>query len=499
MLKRRIFLSGMMSSLALPGLANVETVVRPRPRPGPPEPVAVLPETDRIIAEAALGGQVAVMLMDARDGRILVDRNSHAHLPPASVAKAITTGYALDYLGAGYRFSTRVIATGPLRDGVLDGDLVLAGGGAPGLSTDALAEIVRFTAETGLREITGRLLWWDGFLPQIAEIEPGQPDHLGYNPSVSGLNLNFNRVHFDWRLRGGNFETKLDARSASLFPEVSVIQSRLADRNRPIFVHGEDPDTGNEVWSVARSALGNGGARWLPVRDSGAYAADVFRTLAQTRGIVLPEPEEAATLPEGTVVASLPSSHVADVAKGMLRFSTNLTAEVLGLTATLHRTGAMPADLPASGVEMTSWMAEALGMGESSFVDHSGLSGENRTSPADLCAGLHTLGIDGQLRPLLREYVLTDDAGQPEPMLVAAKTGTLNFVSCLAGYIEPEDSPPLIFAIQTADLDRRAAIPEGDEDNPPGTSYWTGRSRRMQFDLVKLWGRYAGMDPALQG
>jgi D-alanyl-D-alanine carboxypeptidase/D-alanyl-D-alanine-endopeptidase (penicillin-binding protein 4) len=181
----------------------------------------------------------------------------------------------------------------------------------------------------------------------------------------------------------------------------------------------------------------------------------------------------------------------------MLRFSTNLTAEVLGLTSTAARLGAPPSSLAASAAEMTGWAGAALGMTSSRFADHSGLSDESRTTAGDLASAMRTLGVDGALRPLLRGYSLSDEAGRPEPMVVEAKTGTLNFVSALAGYILPEDGPPMVFAIQTADLSRRAAIPVGDEDNPPGNASWVGRSRRLQFDLVKLWGRHAATDPDL--
>jgi D-alanyl-D-alanine carboxypeptidase/D-alanyl-D-alanine-endopeptidase (penicillin-binding protein 4) len=50
-------------------------------------------------------------------------------LPPASVAKALTSLYALDTLGADHRFQTRVMATGSVIGGVLKGDLILVGGG----------------------------------------------------------------------------------------------------------------------------------------------------------------------------------------------------------------------------------------------------------------------------------------------------------------------------------------------------------------------------------
>ena len=91
-------------------------------------------DADGLIAAAKLGGAVAFVLADARTGEVLDAREPDLALPPASVAKAVTSLYALEKLGAGYRFATRVLATGPLQGGIVQGDIVLAGGGDPTLA-----------------------------------------------------------------------------------------------------------------------------------------------------------------------------------------------------------------------------------------------------------------------------------------------------------------------------------------------------------------------------
>jgi D-alanyl-D-alanine carboxypeptidase/D-alanyl-D-alanine-endopeptidase (penicillin-binding protein 4) len=126
-------------------------------------------------------------------------------------------------------------------------------------------------------------------------------------------------------------------------------------------------------------------------------------------------------------------------------------------------------------------------MGSSSFVDHSGLGPGSRVTAADLCAAYRRLGTAGTLRRALKEIPLRDADGRTLPVLVQAKTGTLNFVSALAGYVQPFDGDPMIFAILTADLGQRALVPPGEEDAPPGAAWWANRSRGMQRELLKLW------------
>jgi D-alanyl-D-alanine carboxypeptidase/D-alanyl-D-alanine-endopeptidase (penicillin-binding protein 4) len=103
-------------------------------------------------------------------------------LPPASVAKAVTTAYGLDRLGPGYRFRTTLVTDGTIGNGRLDGDLWLVGGGDPVLDTDALDAMVRDLAESGIREVTGTFRIATDALPAIDQIDPAQLPHVGYNP-----------------------------------------------------------------------------------------------------------------------------------------------------------------------------------------------------------------------------------------------------------------------------------------------------------------------------
>ncbi|MEL6960035.1 MAG: D-alanyl-D-alanine carboxypeptidase/D-alanyl-D-alanine-endopeptidase [Pseudomonadota bacterium] len=497
-LTRRGVLAGLLGSVGTVALAEAPLVsLRPVSRPGeglvlPPDIPALAPPIRPGIADlieaAQLGGDVACVVADARTGEELVAVGADIPLPPASVTKAVTALYALDALGGGFRFVTRVVAMGDVTDGVLEGDLVLVGGGDPTLSADHLAQLAADVAEAGIVQVRGRLLCWRGALPYAEEIEPSQLDYLGYNPAVSGLNLNYNRVHFEWKRSGGAWQTTMDARTEDRVPPVSMARVRIVDRASPVFTAA-----GPDRWTVARSALGQGGSRWMPVRQPALYAGDVFRAVAREVDLTLPAPEVIDDLPEGfdagQEVAQHRSPTLRTICQEMLLYSTNLTAEICGLAATQARVN-QPLDIVASAQVMNDWLGETYGI-EAAFKDHSGLSDENRISAAAMQAILLQEGPASALRPILRRIAMRDaDRNRIEdyPVVVRAKTGTLNFVSSLSGFIETATGDDLIFTIFTANLERRAQGKASGAEVPEGSIAWNRRSKRLQQQVLQRWG-----------
>lgn len=446
-----------------------------------------IPELGDLIAEARLGGKISLAVADARTGRMLEVHDPRSMLPPASVAKAMTALYALDALGPSYRFRTRIIATGPLDAGVLQGDLVLVGGGDPTLDTDVLGDLAAELRAIGLRRVAGRFLYYDAALPPISAIDPGQPDHLGYNPAVSGLNLNFNRVHFEWRRAQGAFDISMEARAERYSPEVAMARMRIIDRATPVFTYSGKGRV--EDWTVARGALGKHGSRWLPVRRPALYAAEVFATLARARGISLGKIGHVEMLPKGQELASFASAPLPEVIRDMLLYSTNLTAEVTGLSATLANKGKVR-DLAGSARMMNAWANARLDTQRVGLVDHSGLGDRSNISAEDMVRALRAAGADGMLRKLMKPVYLKDAEGKTiknGPVQIRAKTGSLNFVSSLAGYVRTPGGRDLTFAIFSADEPRRAALSRAQRERPKGGKSWSTRARDLQLQLLARW------------
>lgn len=461
---RRELVLAALAALATPRLAMAEEVTGLAARP----PLRPRLDTHALIARAALDGQVACSLIDPIGNAGMTDVQADIPMPPASTLKAITAIYALDRLGGAHRFRTRILRAGDM--------LILAGGGDPVLSSDDLAGLAAELVATGMPS-PARFAVWGGALPQMNEIAPAQADHLAYNPSLSGMILNFNRVHLGWRRANGTLQLSLEARAQAHSPRAYTVTAAPGDQ-RDLFSY--DGEGRLEAWTVSRAAMAQPGSRWLPVRRPELYAGDVFQTLCRAKGLVLPSPEVIETLPGAEELAARESPPLRDILADMLRFSTNVTAEAVGLHASQAR------NVASSAQAMQVWLQER-GQGQGFHLrDHSGLDAESRVTARGMAAIMAGPGLAAGLPDLLKRDPLAGDLGRDPAFRaqVTAKTGTLNFVSNLAGYVGPPDQRHS-FAILCADMPRQVATV--GQELPSGVLNWTRRAKRLQRELTESW------------
>jgi D-alanyl-D-alanine carboxypeptidase/D-alanyl-D-alanine-endopeptidase (penicillin-binding protein 4) len=437
------------------------------------------------------------MVVDLDTGEVVDQSLPDTAFAPASVAKLPTTLYALDRLGPEHRFETRVAIAGKVKGETLDGDLFLIGGGDPELDTDDLLPLVTQARERGFRHVTGHF-YVDGTAgPRLEAIDATQPVDAAYNPALSGLSLNFNRVRLKWDARGSARQLRVSAKADRLDPEVAGVRVALASYpDAPMFSHALEGRA--EIWRMSERGFRGKGARWLPVRQPELYAGEVFQALAATYGLTLdPAYQEAAT--EGAeVIATVQSRPLAPMLKSMLRYSTNLTAEMVGLAAS-RADGVSGDDLATSAGAMNAWAARAAGFapGDPGFqlTNHSGLATDSRLSPRRMVEFLVAMAarqpssgkryprLPGGVTDLMKDHNV---AAKTEPLDyrnldVVAKTGTMDYVRGLAGYIATPSGRRLAFAIFSNDLDRRQ----------PGVRRvnrrWLARAKGFERALIRNW------------
>ena len=487
---KRGFITGVLSTLACGANAGpLERSLRPKLRPGSLSSGSKPAPSDlgKVIEAAKLSGSVGCAVADVSTGDILEGYGDDIALPPASVVKSITALYALAHLGPAFRFSTRLVATGSIQNGVLTGDLILVGSGDPSLDTDHLAGLVSELMKTGLRSVKGRFIVDGSALPMTPQIDEEQPPHVAYNPAVNGLNLNYNRVYFGWEKDANGYRIDMEARALRYRPAVKMARMQLKERGSPVYTY-RDGGVWDE-WTVSRSALSKEGARWLPVRKPNRYVGEIFQSLARAEGLYLPLAEVSRSVMPGVTLVSHESASLADIVQKMLKYSTNLTAETVGMAATKTRLGtAVP--LVESAAQMSRWARNGFGASGLSLVDHSGLSDRSRITADDMVRILIKARESTELYALLKDIKMRNSKGnlaRSAPTGLRAKTGTLNFVAGLGGYVTTASGRELAFAIFSADRTRRALIPVAQRERPKGASSWNRRAKILQYKMLNRW------------
>ncbi|MEE2773886.1 MAG: D-alanyl-D-alanine carboxypeptidase [Pseudomonadota bacterium] len=447
---------------------------------------------DPIFLKHGLEKKTSAILFDFTSNRIVSSHNANLRLPLASVTKAVTAIYGLETIGPDYKFETNLYKDGVIREGKLIGDLYLLGGGDPSLSTKKLYNFVEKLKGMGLEEIKGNFFYSPGIVPEFVSIDPDQLPEVSYNPGFSGLNLNENKVFFKWRNAGSSYNVSLisNGQKPNFSPENIEISS--VNTGTAIYRYFANSSTKEESWIVLQKALGKSGSRSLPVRFSAAYTANAFKSLCSQESILVPKPQEAMEYPyKGSLIARLESKALIEIVKEMLSRSTNVTAEVIGLFAG-KTWGSESESLSDSGSLMSEWFDYVSGTKGAVMKNHSGLSADSRVSTSQFLQFLNRDSTKKILPKLLKKHRLYGSQKYElsnSEISVVAKTGTMHFNRCLAGYIMVQGEAKASFAIFCADIDKRKLIKPHGLANPPGAKAWLKRSRVQENHLLSSWAK----------
>lgn len=427
-----------------------------------------------------------IEVRDAGTGTVVYARNAARPLVPASNLKLIVTAAAAHHLDPDYRFRTSAYATGPVVDGVLQGDLVLVGRGDPMISAryfdsrtavfDSMADSL---AARGIRRIAGGVIadesWWDR---EYVRPDWDPADRLWwYAAPVSALLFNDNSI--DFTLRPGA-SAGAPARITAL-PASDAYRLQNATRTVASGASGTlnlERGTGpGAVRAVGQVPLGAApDDEHFAVDDAARWTGTVFRETLERRGIDIARDEVR--------VVSDPAASVAGASAALFDWrspplpraigpvllnSQNLFAEAL--VKTLGREVRGQGSWDAGLAVEREFLTGVVGIDPADFVlrDGSGLSDGNRVTPRALAQLLDYVrrtprqAVVRQKLPVsaAREGSLRSRF-QDLPGRVAAKTGYIGGVNSLSGYLTMRDGRELIFVIigngEAAQADRIRAI-----------------------------------------
>lgn len=400
------------------------------------------PEVEAALADAQLPRDAVVLLVaPAEGGPPRLAHRADAAVNPASVAKLATTFAALELLGPQFTWNTPVYLDGPVRHGVLQGNLHIKGQGDPKLVLERLWLLLRRVQALGVHRITGDIVLDRGAFslppsdPAAFDGEPLRP----YNAAPDALLVNYKtvvlsfvpegrqvRVHAEPTLAGVRWPATVPLAAGPCGAWPAALKADFSNPTRVRFAGAFPGACGERSWNIA-----------FP--DPASYAGRAIAGLWHEMGGHLAGEVRDGPVPAGLQPAfEFASPPLAEIVRDVNKYSNNVMAQQLFLTLSLQQRGT--GSYQGSREVLAQWWRERFG-GEPPVTDNgSGLSrSESITagqlarllqaawaSPLmpDLVASLPALGLDGTLRKAQRNVGLAH-----------LKTGSLADVAGVAGYV----------------------------------------------------------------
>lgn len=443
----------------------------PAPRVAPP--VAALRQAvDSLVGDSLFRSALfGILVVDPLTGDTLVSHNAGKLFIPASNQKLLTGAVALQLLGPDYRFSTTIAASGPVDGAELRGNLVISGTGDPSasarMSGDAMAplrQIADSLRARGIRRVTGAVVPGTDAFPDATLGYGWSYDDLDFSYSAGVDELFFNEGFSTVVVRGGaspGAPVVVRSAPAATFPVVRAWAQTVDPmivppgqrRARTLFIRHDSTDAGAVIVD-GTIAAGDSAVLTITHRDpSRAYLAALHEALVAA-GITV---EGGVSTWRGMPtypLFSVQSPPLSRVLPAFEKPSQNQIGEILLKTIGRARTGVGSADSGAKVVreQMLAWGARPDAM---VVRDGSGLSRHNVVTPEALVRVLDAMrrsphfntfydalpvaGVDGTIGSRMR--------GTPAQGNVRAKTGTLDMVRSLSGYVTTADGRLLLFSI----------------------------------------------------
>ena len=422
-----------------------------------------------IAANPIKGAKVAVCARRLSDGAEIVGRRPREPLSIASNAKLVTTAAALWRLGADYQFQTRLVADGAVKEGVLKGNLILIGGGDPGISGRATGDIFHVPAlmakavkEAGIVTVEGDLVLDDRFFDRVlrAPTWPNEDSLWWYAAPVSALSFNDNCA--DIRVTGAakaGAPAIVDAQP----PFVRLINRCVTVARGKAANVGFSRAAGGAIVVEGTIESGRPYAESITVEEPALFLGQVLCRELEKAGVTL---QGAARLVRGGEKAGDKAtelyvwrSSLTEAITIANQRSQNFYAEQI--FKTIGASEGRPGSFESGAATVRAFCrATKLPDGVVTLVDGCGLSLEDKAT-AQALAGM----LEAMYRSKFREPYFNSLAANAEPKStlrkrlgepwmagrIHAKTGTIESrgISALSGYAEALDGETYVFSILT--------------------------------------------------
>lgn len=464
-----LFLAIAMPVFAAPPAAPAASTAA---TPAPSLEALLTPLTeDRLFTTAT----VAMQVVNVRTGEEVFARDADRMMVPASTMKIVTAATALKKLGPSYKFTTDFYADDDVKvrgDGTLPGNLYVQGHADPTMVVETLWKVVHDLKMLGIKKIDGNVVYDEGFLDtnymipgwdKQSDIDNGP----SYFPPIGALSLNYNTVSLivgPGEAVGKAARTEFETPAGDYVEIDNHIATTAAGTKRSMRIEREvtDDTPAKLKFTLTGTMPADDEAThtYRTVVDPTAHFMAAFREMLGSQGITITGKHVRGKTPtDGNLLLEHRSEPLTQILMDMNKSSNNFMAETV-----LRTVGAEMYGLPGTSEKGLKAVGEYLGtLGikgtDYTAVNGSGLSRLTRLSPSqftsllldmahdsrvghEFMASLAIAGRDGTLGRRL-----SDDPGR-----LRGKTGTIDGVHCLVGYLEAGDGEMYAFSFLVNDI-----------------------------------------------
>lgn len=358
-----------------------------------------------ILSKVPSGTNISIMVYNPLNQDTIYVESHTRPMIPASVTKLFTTATALSIMGGNHFFSTLLLTDDfNVSDGIVNGDLYVKGYGN-GLFTDSdLNQMVRELIKIGISEITGDVIGDDSYFDDVY-------------------------VRDDW-IPNERANVKLPA-----------ISALVLDRNQSIVQRKVGKRTRHYTQNVTNPPL---------------YVASRLKEKLVSNNIIVKGSAKTGVSPSQFKLLTESRSSMRDIISIVNKNSDNFLAEVLFKTIGAAASGKQGNSLYSQQSIINFIEANGIYKSGTSIVDGSGISRFDQVTLAsvtgllekmyfdlihfdDFFNSLSIAGVDGTLRNRMTGTFAENN--------FRGKTGTLNGVTSISGYITTSGGDDLIVGI----------------------------------------------------
>ncbi|MFJ7646733.1 D-alanyl-D-alanine carboxypeptidase/D-alanyl-D-alanine-endopeptidase [Lysinibacillus sp. NPDC097279] len=430
-----------------------------------------------IIAKNWKNNEYSITVREMERGNVIYSNDGDKMIRPASTHKLLVSAAALDLLGPDYRFATKAYIDGPVKDGVLQGNIYLQGGGDPTLLPVHLESFANGIKKLGITKITGKLIaddtWFDD--DRLAKGIVPEDEAFSYASRISALTLSPNDQYDVGNIQVKVTGTKIgQAASVQLFPHASTIP--IVNKTKIVKKGGKSTINITREYGTDRIIVtgnlpaGSEKNTYVTVYNPTLYTLDVLREKLVAKGIQK-MPMDIGEVPDNAQRIGISNSmQLKDINFRFLKLSINGMGEMLTkqIGKELLGEGSWSAGIQAI---RTYGIETGLNMDQWYFEDGSGLNHQNRVSSMQESLLLYKVrnkswyfsyldalphaGRKGKLVGATLENRLKGYS-------VSAKTGYITGTYALSGYVQGKSGKWYIFSILTQ-ANKGSAISTIDE------------------------------------